>query len=166
MAFGRIDPPALSEKQIHIFWSNVDKSPGFGPWGNCWKWTRKPNFQGYGKVTAKQGDKMRTMVPHRISLFLTTGGWPPEETLHDCDTPLCVNPHHLRPGTRKENVADAAQRGRMAQGVRNCKAKLTDDDVKEILADRASPVKEQAKKYNVTVQSIYHIHKRKTWKHI
>jgi len=33
--------------------------------------------------------------------------------LHDCDNPICVNPHHLRWGSQAENLRDAALRGRM-----------------------------------------------------
>lgn len=47
--------------------------------------------------------------------------------LHKCDRPECVNPDHIRPGTAKDNAHDAAVRGR-------CRARLTDDQVRTIMA--------------------------------
>jgi len=32
--------------------------------------------------------------------------------LHSCDRPACWNPRHLRPGTNRDNVLDAAAKGR------------------------------------------------------
>lgn len=32
--------------------------------------------------------------------------------MHTCDTPMCVNPDHLRIGTQKENMDDRDKKGR------------------------------------------------------
>jgi len=45
------------------------------------------------------------------------GPWPDKmEMLHACDNKLCINPDHIRPGTQKENVQEAVERGRFKHG--------------------------------------------------
>ena len=39
--------------------------------------------------------------------------------LHACDNPPCCNPAHLKRGTHKQNMEEAAARGLMASGQRN-----------------------------------------------
>jgi hypothetical protein len=39
---------------------------------------------------------------------------------HDCDNPPCVNPDHLRTGTRSDNMQDCVQRGRNPQAAKEC----------------------------------------------
>ena len=62
--------------------------------------------------------------------------------LHTCDNPPCVRPGHLWIGTTKDNLADAARKGRMRgpgpydrpRGEHAPNAKLTDVDVRMIRA--------------------------------
>ena len=50
---------------------------------------------------------------HRVAYILTFGEIPEgHHILHSCDNPACVNPAHLRPGTRADNMQDALKRGR------------------------------------------------------
>jgi hypothetical protein len=101
------------------FWRKVDKSAG--PEG-CWPWTgarqskdpRYPNRGGYGSFLLDG----RTRYAHRHVLEVTLGRQlaPGEIAMHSCDNPPCVNPAHLRPGTKADNVADMVAKGRHAHG--------------------------------------------------
>jgi len=50
---------------------------------------------------------------HRLVLSAWDGPAPPgHEACHSCDTPACINPLHLRWGTRQDNVTDMMTRRR------------------------------------------------------
>ncbi len=51
---------------------------------------------------------------------------------HTCDTPPCIRPIHLVPGSKKDNAHDALVRGRFAIGERSGSSKLTEEDVRMI----------------------------------
>ena len=77
----------------------------------CWFWCGTKLKSGYGHLSI-QGKLVRA---HRFSWFLHYGVHPGENVvMHTCDTPLCVNPHHLRLGSQKENLQDMSRKGRAA----------------------------------------------------
>lgn len=82
-------PPDAAAK----FWAKVDRTPGWGPEGNCWRWTGHfgggyPRFCLNGK-----------MVPAgRVALWIAHGHEPKGQIGHRCQTPGCVNPAHLVEG--------------------------------------------------------------------
>lgn len=81
------------------------------PEDQCIEWPAYRNKQGYGRTRI---GRFQIMVTH-VALALD-GRLRPDHNmyaLHSCDNPPCINPHHLRWGTKKENAADAMDRGRV-----------------------------------------------------
>ena len=83
------------------FWNKVDKS------GDCWLWTASKSRHGYGffRVEGKLWEAHRW-------IFIYINHYAPEVVMHICDTPSCVNPDHLRGGTRRDNQTDMRIKGR------------------------------------------------------
>lgn len=79
----------------------------------CWNWTGQTGNSGYGQIKA-----FGSMVSaHRFALELYKGPIPHGLcALHSCDNKLCVNPDHLRAGTKAENSHEAVERGRIRRG--------------------------------------------------
>ncbi len=105
------------------FWSQVDKS------GECWLWKGSVIHSGYGRFTA---DGKQTSA-HRWSYQHAYG--PLAEGLlacHSCDTPRCVNPAHLFPGTHATNTDDMVRKERNVRGSLCHTAKLRVADVHAI----------------------------------
>ena len=82
----------------------------------CWLWSGSTTTAGYG-VMAVDG---RSVTAHRIAFAIEHGETPPPDMVvtHECDVKLCVNPTHLRAGTRSENVKEAFERGKIKHAVR------------------------------------------------
>lgn len=148
------------------FWDRVDTSGGDDA---CWPWTLSTNDQGYGRMG--WGSKLE--LTHRIAWALgyNAGVFPDENVLHTCDNPPCCNPAHLFIGTQDDNMQDTVSKGRASRkyGNLNGRAKLTEDQVREIRALYAAGTHSQSE-----LSSMFGIHQtrvsaivnRKQWPHI
>lgn len=106
---------SMSKPQItnHIL-QNYIQIPETG----CWIWLGGWSPCKYGVINknGKQYAAHRTFYRHFV------GSIPDGlQIMHKCDTPPCVNPDHLLPGTHAENMADAWRKGRMSNRHKNRK---------------------------------------------
>lgn len=122
----------------------------------CWPWKGGTYNAGYGSHSWR-GKKRGA---NRVAWEIANGRNAPDDldVLHSCDTPLCVNPAHLRLGTHKENMLDKVLKGRHP-------TKLTPQQVLEIRAADAT-VTALAKKYGVTAGQISGIRRGEKWKYL
>ena len=88
------------------FWTKV----AIGDSAECWLWVAGKTGAGYGAYQHEG----RLQLAHRVSWQLAHRRPVPEGklVLHQCDTPLCVNPNHLWLGSQSDNIRDAAAKGR------------------------------------------------------
>lgn len=119
------------------FWAKVDVR---GP-DECWDWRASLNTSGYGRF--KYASYQQASA-HRAALIIHTGADHIDLlALHSCDRPSCVNPHHLRWGTVRDNSDDKISRNRHRNGklagFTNPRCTLTPDQLAEIvhLIDRS-----------------------------
>jgi len=81
------------------FWSKVKKTEG------CWEWLSRINRDGYGAFRVNK----QVRSAHRVAYELLIGPIPEELTLdHLCRNRACVNPSHLEPVSRGDNIRRGA----------------------------------------------------------
>ncbi len=131
------------------FWEKVDKlgqiQGHVQHLGRCWNWLGALTPKGYPNM----GIDGKYKGGHRLSWEIHNGQIPDGLcVMHLCDNPRCVNPSHLKLGTQKDNMRDAARKKRMGKctgekhrsvtcpesvcrGERFKSAKLTEDAVRQ-----------------------------------
>ncbi len=133
---------------------------------SCVEWPATRFSTGYGKLYAS-GASYST---HRISYEIFHGLIPDGYVVrHSCDNPPCVNPRHLLVGTTKQNNGDSVRRDRHQRGMRHTRAKLTDQQVREIRGRWCCGAANQpqlAAKFGVAQTTISQIVRGKSWKHL
>lgn len=133
----------------------------------CWLWRASLAGKGYGQI--KLPKQRRQEYAHRVSYLIyrgeITAGW---FVCHTCDIPRCVNPDHLFLGTAKDNLQDMKQKGRSTSGVRNARAKLTEEEVRQIRVCLAAGMTQMqiASAFKLCQVQVSRIHTRKRWAHI
>jgi len=153
-----------------VFWSKVQIPDDIV--NDCWVWLGtycgSKKYTSYGHFWINDGFKQSS---HRFSYDYYHG--PIYDNLfvrHTCDNPKCVNPNHLILGTHQDNMNDMCSRNRQAKGELNGLAKLTEDDVRDILEntklEKYTNLTEIGEQYNVCTDTIRRIFIGKNWKHI
>ena len=157
----------------------------------CMEWIGWRNESGYGNLTVSCNDQWKHRRAHRLSYEHFVGPIPADCFIcHKCDNPRCVRPDHLFAGTHQENMQDMVRKGRQAivpgrgcgdrngsrlypekrpRGEQNSQAKLTECQVREILAKHAEgaiTAAQLSRDYNVSKVLVGLIVKRKAWKHV
>ncbi len=76
------------------------------PFSGCWLWTGAVGSTGYGCFRIASSRVPRSLKPaHRVAYELLRGPIPALYELdHLCKVPTCVNPRHLEPVSRLENI--------------------------------------------------------------
>jgi hypothetical protein len=150
---------------------------------DCWIWPfyLTPGKWRYGGVYAPRAEDPlhRSLRVHKVAFKLRFGQWPEPCGLHRCDNPSCFNPNHVFAGSLKDNTQDMLKKGRNRYvlpfggkgrpGELHPFAKLTDEDVREILrtyVPRKNSQYKLAKKFGVQQTNISAIVSRKAWKHV
>lgn len=112
------------------FWAKVDKSAGVA---GCWLWLAKKDKDGYGSFSVGPKGANFPVRAHRFAYEMVNPPLGSMNGCHTCDTPACVNPAHIFPGTAKDNVRDMIAKGRKPTGAQvKVGRKFTDDDIRAI----------------------------------
>lgn len=92
---------------VERFWSKVDRRGD----NECWPWIGARDSNGYGQIRVNKRLRHSTQVSWEIEngLPFPVG----MSACHKCDTPSCVNPRHIWPGSYRDNAMDAISKGRM-----------------------------------------------------
>lgn len=140
------------------------------PWSGCWLWEPSLDRHGYGRAVVRLAHAAGSVLrgAHRLSYEAFTGPIPDELcVLHRCDVPCCCCPDHLFLGTKADNNADMAAKGR-ASGGRFGYAKLTEASVREALRLLASGLSQRSvgARLGVNRSTISGIATGRSWRHV
>ena len=129
----------------------------------CWLWQGSRHRQGYGNLSYKRVPSLA----HRVSWMIYKGEIPEGiKVCHKCDVTRCVNPEHLFLGTQKDNVIDAAIKGKFnGRKFNKGPLKLNGNQVMEIrqLHIEGKTRKELEIKFNVSPTCIAKILTGRSW---
>ena len=123
---------------------------------SCWLWTGTKNAYGYGIFLMPGEVPVRA---HRYSYEYFVGPIPNGKIImHTCDNPPCVNPAHLRIGTRADNNRDCFEKKRRPMGKDAWNGRLSTRQVSAIRNSTKTQA-ELARKYGVHQSHICRIRK-------
>lgn len=119
--------PRVYGSAIERFWPKVNRGDPSG----CWLWTAGVfKMGGYGQLNIGNGVIVRAHVfAYKILIGQVQKGM---FVCHKCDVPRCVNPEHLFLGTQRDNMRDAAKKGRLIVGKQNKSVGLSEEEIEKI----------------------------------
>lgn len=149
-----------------FFWCDVDKTEDKT---SCWSWLGIKTCAGYGQVLLRRYHKKKHTVGAHVAGYLIANPEPLGDlhVLHSCHNRLCVNPDHLRAGTRKENSQDMIKAGRALTGARNGQSILIEEqvlEIKKILKTTTLTCSTISRKYGVSRNTIKRIEDGTSWR--
>ncbi|MBB3411272.1 hypothetical protein FHT87_005225 [Rhizobium sp. BK316] len=132
----------------------------------CLSWPFSKGRNGYGQI--RIDGKTATASRYVCELAHGAPPTPKHEAAHSCGKGHlgCISPGHLDWKTKTENQADRLVHGTLMRGERHGQAKLTENDVRDILALKGNVTQSKmAKRFGVTRQTISYIQcgKRRAW---
>lgn len=154
--------PAVLTKDNLIQCANVDPATG------CWNW-KYATVLGDGVHRGRIKVDGKTWVASRYSWTLFFGPIPEGQLVcHTCDNGLCINPEHFFLGTTTDNSLDCVSKGRHCHGEQSHLAKLTDENVRDILASYSRGERQQhiADRYHIGQANVSRIITGVMWKHV
>lgn len=159
-------------------WRAIDNFPLYevSNFGQVRSWqAKKPRIlkpstvMGYLQVALRRNKKSHYRKVHRLVLESFCGFRPPGmECRHLDGNRLNNRIDNLQWGTKAENVLDIERHGKVPKGELHGRSKLTEADVREIIAKRKSgmTLTAIAAEHAVNHRQVSHICTGKNWKHV
>jgi hypothetical protein len=134
-----------AELEAYYFETHIIPEPNSG----CWLWTGGCDRDGYGLMRFGNGGRPTSGSAHRAMWQFRNGPMPNDRyACHSCDTPACVNPDHIWPGTPQENNDDCVAKGRKRNRERYpdhlCTKRAKTSDAEAAALDPAFPIERAA----------------------
>ena len=120
-------PESLDEIKTRLFANRVIKHFD-GIKYPCWVTKAGTNNARRFRIDGKSYQKSRISA----AIFLGFDLDDPRFICHACDHGGCFNPRHLFPGTQKENINDAINKGRFSSPIQKIKNVILDFDSKRL----------------------------------
>ena len=124
---------------------------------------------GYWSVRPVVGGKNKVFYVHALVAHAFHGERPDGYSVNHKDGDKTNNtPSNLEYVTHAGNMRHAAEAGLMAHGVNHPAAKLNDNTVRALRADRGAGLSYSrlARKYGISIATAFHAAKGTNWKHI
>jgi len=132
----------------------------------CWIYTAGKDQDGYGIFAIEYDWPIRA---HKFAYQYYCGPVKSECLMHECDTPECMSPYHIIPGTIHQNNTDRSMKGRSAIGAMGGNAKLTEAivvNIKTLMKYHGWTNQKVATFYGIGTSNASRIRNNKIWRHV